>query len=166
MYRIHDLHRVLLVPYINLSPLPCLLPPLGHLFINPVWFRLLPLLLYLIPYCHELVIVSQLCLEVYVTHVLIELFRFLSFMLFQGRESLVVVVLVQDFLVVRGLIVFLGLPEGGVPLDLHVEKLPHLLLHLVFHLQTVLFTFLKLFKPGFLGELILLISRLQPLKLS
>jgi hypothetical protein len=82
MYRIHDLHRVLLVPYIDLSPLTCLLPPLGHLFINPVWFRFLPLLLYLIPNSHELVIVSQLCLEVDVTHVLIELLRFLGFMMF------------------------------------------------------------------------------------
>jgi hypothetical protein len=84
MYRIHDLHRVLLVPYIDLSPLTCLFPSLGHLFINPVRLRFLPLLLYLITNSHKLVIVSQLCLEVDVTHVLIELFRFLGFMLFQG----------------------------------------------------------------------------------
>ena len=75
-------------------------------------------------------------------------------------------VLVHDLLVVRGLVVFLGLTEGGVSLDLHVEKLSHLLLHLVFHLEAELLTFLKFFEPGFLGELILLISRLQSLKLS
>lgn len=166
MYRIHDLHRVLLVPYINFSPLACLFPSLSYLFIDPVWFRFLPLLVYLITNSHELIIVSQLCLEVDVTHILIELFRFLGFMMFQGRKLPIVAVLVHDLLVVRGLVVFLGLTEGGVSLDLHVKKLPHLLLHLVFHLETELLTFLKLFEPGFLGQLILLISRLHSLKLS
>ena len=166
MYRIHDLNRVLLIPYINLSPLPCLLLPLGHLLIDPVWFRLLPLLLDLIPDCHELIIVSELCLQIDVAHVLVELLGFLCFMLFKRGELSIVRVLVKNFLVVGGLIVFLGLTEGGVTLDLHVEKLPHLLLHLVFHLETELLSFLKLIKPGLLGHFILLISRLQSLKLS
>jgi hypothetical protein len=87
-------------------------------------------------------------------------------MLFQGRKLSIVAVLVHDLLVVRGLVVFLGLTEGGIALDLHVEKLPHFLLHLVFHLETELLTFLKLFEPDFLGKLILLISSLQSLKLS
>jgi hypothetical protein len=76
MYRIHDLYRILLVPHIDLSPLPCLSPSLSHLLIDPVWFRLLPLLLHLIADSHELIIVSQLCLEIDGAHILVEEFGF------------------------------------------------------------------------------------------
>jgi hypothetical protein len=65
--------------------------------------------------------------------------------LFQGGEFAVVRGLVQDFLVVGRVVVLLGLSQGGVSLDLHVEKLTHLLLHLVFHLESELLTALELF---------------------
>jgi hypothetical protein len=58
MYRIHYLHSILLVPYVNLPSLPGLPLSPGHLLVHPVWLRFLPLLIHLITNSHEFIIVS------------------------------------------------------------------------------------------------------------
>ena len=166
MNRIHDLYRILLVSNINFPSLSCLILSYSHLFVNPMRFRLMPLLFYFIACRYKLIVISELCLQIYATYVLIELLGFFCFNLFNRWQLPLMTVLLHDFLVViRGKLSFC-LSVQVLSLDLHVEELPHLLLHLVFHFKSELLSSLKLVNPSLLGDFILLISRLESLKLS
>jgi hypothetical protein len=71
--RLHYLYCILLIPYINLSSLPDLLFTFLHLLIDPVRFSLLQFFIYFVSLQYELVVVSDLSLQIYLAHILVDL---------------------------------------------------------------------------------------------